>query len=618
MPDLQNLHQILTQGSNTMANFTPFSKTSLNVTETINIAATDRNINNNEVDFDLLGVQTLVQSLKYKEWTIIEEPLEKIFDEAALRSDTLYVRQEYQIRIKPFKIDNFLKNIRIDMAYNKSKSKVVATFKEGSIFACDPNLAKLLKREINKRKLRLGFLIGHFEENLNATLIKLAKAIKCDTPLPKDVRITIASSPGAIYPIDDSIILHYEKNKDATKSLIEGVHPDVLVFEYIKPQVGLNGRACNGDYTVVPPPKIQYAHYIPDKETIQTKEDEESIKYYSKVDGYVKNFNGHISISKEIFLQSASFRNTGSINTGADKDIFVKIENKNSSDDAVGSGVTIDVKELNVAGTVGSNTKVKATDLKVGEQTHRNSQLEAVENAKIHLHRGNLKAKTAEIDILENGTVIADKVYVKMMLGGEIIGHNVVVEELTSNTTIIASESIEIHKISGDHNKLIIDPNKIEDYHLKIEAYKIEFKEKEKLLREFKAEHEKKLLTHQAKLPRVKIFQQRVLAAANAKTTPSKADVIRVREYKSEAVQLKTEAEAIGTKENEINNIHLELEKLYEAELHAKIVYKERYDGRTQVIFIDVKTAKEYAMSPEGFYENLFLIKEGDDKRISW
>ncbi|QOY52716.1 hypothetical protein [Candidatus Sulfurimonas baltica] len=595
--------------------FTPVTKISFNIINTINEVAKDRNIKQNDVDFDLLGVQTLIQSVKHKDWTIIEEPLEKIFDEETLRSNSLFVKQEYKIKLRPYMQNKFFENIKIEIALNKAKSKVVATFKKGSIFPCDDNLAKLLKKEINRRKLRLGLLIGHFEGTLNSVLIKLSKVVKCNKPLQKDLRITIASSPGAVFAVDDSIILHYEKNE---KKFIEGVDINELIFEYIKPKKCLHGRSCNGNQITVSEPKVEFSHYRSDKETIEAIEDENSIKYYSKVNGYVKKESDVISISKEVSINSASFRNTGSISTGEDKDISININNKNSSDDAVGSGVSIDVKELHVDGTVGSYAKVKATDLSVGEQTHRNSQLEAVENAKIHLHRGNLIAKTAQIEILENGTVKADDVHVKKMLGGEIIGKRVIVEELTSNTTIIASESIEIHTISGQHNKLIINPDKIESYHEKTQALKREMNTKKTLLAEIKQEYEKSLSEHTKQLDRIKVFQKRVIIATKAEKAPNRTDVIRVEQYKNEAEKLKITAELIAEEENELIATSKELEKLYEAELHAKIINKSRYDGHTQVVFIDVKTSQEYSMIPEGVYKELFLKKDGSDKKISW
>lgn len=600
-----------------MGTFTHFTNTSSNITEMLNEAAKDKKISKAEVDFDLLSVRTFIQSTQNPEWTLIQEPLEKMFDEQMLKSDTLLIRQDYEINIRPYVTNQLLQHVEIELLSNKEKSKVIAIFKKGSIFPCDKNLAKLLKREINRKKVRLGFLIAHFEAGLNASLIKLANVIKCNTPLQKDVRISIAESPGAILSIDDAIIKHYEKTQQQTKSFIDGVNPNELIFEYIKPQYGTNGRSCDGKLITVLEPKILYKEYKADEESVYTEEDETSVKYYSKVNGYVKNIAGVISISKEMSISSASFRNTGSIETGENKDISIHIDNKNSSDDAVGSGVRIDVKELNVKGTIGSNTKVKANQLSVGEQTHRNSQLEAVENANINLHRGNLKAKTVQINILENGTVTADDIHVKKMLGGEIIGERVIVEELTSNALIIASESIEIITISGEHNKLIINPNKIESFHKQVETLKTTLKTNKAIVMDLKKEYTKNLIEHKEQIDRIKVFQTRVIEATKNSKIPNKADMIRIREYKEKSEKIKSDGEHVHTIENKIMVAELELQKLYEAELHAKITHQGSYNGSTQVLFLDVKTSQEYSIFPEGVYKKIVLIKDGIDKKIS-
>ena len=599
-----------------MADFTPFNKITLDINATIIETAKDRNIKKEDVDFDLLGVNTLAQTTLNQEWIKLDESVEKVYDENILKSNALVIRQEYKIRLRPYKQNTFFKNIDIKIASNKAKSKVVATFKKGTIFPCDANLAKFLKKEITRKKLRLGLLSGHFEDGLNATLVKLAKAIKCKRKLPKDIRITIASSPGPILSTDDSIVSHYKEN--SKKNLIEGVDKDELIFEYIKPKKGSDGRSCNGKFIIALEPKISYANYKPDEETVVITEDEKSVKYYSLVDGYVKDTLGVISISKELTLQSASFKNTGSIDTGDTKDILININSQDSSDDAIGTGVNIEVKELNVKGTVGSNTNIKANALNVGEQTHRNSKLEAVENAKVHLHRGNLKAKTAEIEILENGTVEADDVHVKKMLGGEIIGHRVIVEEITSNTVVIASELIEIDKITGEQNKLIIDPNKIEAYHKQVEEIREELKDKKVNLRVFKEKYSKDLAEHVERADRIKVFKKRIIAATKAGKTPNKADMIRIKQYKIQAQEIEKETKTLNKKENKIDEINTKLEKLYEAELHAKIKHKNLYDGKTQVIFVDVKTARKHELSPKGLCKEIYLKKDNNDIEISW
>jgi hypothetical protein len=601
-----------------MIKFTPVTKTATNVLKVIAQAAKDRKIKPEQIDFDLLSFQTFFKSPKHKEWTLLDTKLENLFDDKMIRSSLLELRQEYEIRIRPYDQKYLPVKLDIKLTANKTKSKVIAIIKPENILPCIPDIKELIKSEIYKRKLRAGLLLGLFEDALDDDIMKLIDNSACDTPLKDEQRLIIALSPGPVAPVHDTIIYHYDKKAKSDNQMIDGVDANELIVEYIKPKRGKSGRSCSGQAIEVREPTTKYANYIKIDDSIIKREDENSITYFSKIPGYVKRDGGSFSISNEVSLKSASFKSTGSINPGEDKDIVVNIQGKKSSEDSIGSGVNIDVKELNVEGTVGSNVKVKAHELNVGEQTHRNSQLEAVEHAEVKLHRGRLKAKTAKIDILENGSVIADEVYVKKMLGGEIIAHRVVVDELISNTVITALESIEILSIFGTHNKLIIDPNKIENYPDKIADIKAEIKAKEIDFKESQLEYTNKYTKHKNLAPRIKTFQKKVLAATKSGKSPMKADVIRIKQYKKSAEALKELAQDIVTKEEEINSLKEELQKLYDADIHAKVIHKGVYDGQTKVTFVDTKTAQEYSITPKDKVETIFLEKVGEEKMINW
>ncbi len=599
-----------------MSKFTPVTKTSTNINKSILQAAKDRKLKPQQIDFDLLSFQTFYRTPKLKEWTLLDTQLEHLFDEKMIRSPLLELRQEYEIRLRPYDKDYLPLKLDLKLTANKTKSKIIAIINPENIFPCASDIKKLIKDEIYRKKLKAGLYIGLFESSLDDDISKLVENTTCEEPLKQQQRLIIGLSPGPVAPIHDTLIYHYDKKDRSDNKMIDGVDANELIVEYIKPQRGKNGRSCDGKALQVREPGTKYATFIKaDKSTVIEKEDSNSIKYFAKIAGYVQNKKGEISISNEVSIKSASFKSTGSIDPGEDKDIVVNIKGKQSHEDSISSGVNIDVKELNVQGTIGSNVRVKANELSVGEQTHKNSQLEAVEHANVKLHRGRLKAKSANIDILETGSVIADEVYVKKMLGGEIIAHRVIVDELISNTTIIASESIEIRSIFGTHNKLIIDPNKIDTYHEKILSIKDELKVLEKNFKEHQLEYTKRHTTHEKLLPRIKTFQKKVVMATKAGKAPMKADVIRIKRYKKEAQILNEQLKDITQKEQEIENLKNELQKLYDADIHAEVIYKGVYDGHTQVTFVDTKTAQEYSITPETRAEKIVLEKR-DDKKV--
>ncbi len=601
-----------------MSTFTPVTKVVPRPKESLLLFAKEHKIAPESIDFDLIDCHTYYQAPKIKEWILLEEPLESAFEEKLIRSELLKLRQSYEIRIRPVASDSTLLHCAIALAANPSKSKITAIIKAGSIIPASSGALELLKNEIQKKKLRAGLMIALFEPYLDEELQEMLQKYAAQT-LSKDIRINAGESPAPIAQEDDHIIYHYDKKERNENRFLDGVEAGDLIAEYVKPKKGKHGRNCAGAFIEVPDPKTKYEGYLaPDVDTVERHEDEKSVTFFAKRSGYVKNERGVLKISTEVSLESASFRQTGAIDPGQEKEITVNIKNRKSELDAVGSGVNIDVKELNVEGTIGANTTIKASELNVGEQTHRSAKLEAMEHAVIKLHRGTLKAKTAEIDILETGSVNADDVSVNKMLGGEITAQRVVIKELISNATVTASESIEVHHIFGEDNTLIIDPHCIASYHERIDALQKDIKAKESTYETLTQTHTTQSEAHRARAPRIRSFQKKVLAATQAGKPPLKADVARIKQYKQEALKLEEEGKQITQNTQELQSMREELHKLYEADLHAKIMMKSDYNGHTKIIFVDPKTEQQYMMTPEGSRPVIYLKQEGDKKVIAW
>jgi len=356
--------------------------------------------------------------------------------------------------------------IKIKLSANKLKTKIMATIEKGSIFESGLDLTRALKDLIWYKKLQAGLFIDIFEPFLDKQLNKLVKLIPKDKAISKDIKFTVAIGLEAILPTDAKLEKIYELKKQDSQSIIEGIDKDELIFVYTKQKKGSNGRACNAKFIKIREPKIIDKTPIID-DTINQKEVENTIEYYANTDGYVVCENNSFTMSKTLKLDSADFKPTTNIETGEDKDISVHISHSQSeSEDAVGGGAKIDVKELNVDGSIGANVKITTQELKIDAQTHKNSTLEVENSANVKLHRGDLIAKDAEIDMLESGKVTAhSSIHIKRMLGGKAIAPIVRVDELLSNCTVIASKLIEIKSVGGQNINLIIDPDSIQSYH---------------------------------------------------------------------------------------------------------------------------------------------------------
>lgn len=597
-----------------MAKFTPVTKASINIKEDLRLAASDRKLTANKIDFDLLSYETYYKKIDDTEWHPMQgdNVLAQITEEE-IRSSEFLLQQQYQICIRPFAPHQYL-DLRFSVAMSKTTGKVTAVIDPASVIPLKKGVQEWIKEVINRKKLRLGFMIGMEDEALDKEISRLLATIQKKGPLTAPYYLPIAKFFPPVEVINDAVILHYKKlNKN--NSYIEGVQPGDLLLEYIFSKQGRNGRGYDGAPIVVPEPTVTYADVIEiDDATIVSEKDENSTRYYARVSGYVQRQEKLFSVVQELHLESASMKTTGSIEAGVDKEISLTIQQKIFSEDAVGIGVTIDVQKVDISGTVGENTRIQAEELTIGAQTHRKSTIDVSEVANIQLHRGDLRAKEANIDVLEGGRIEADVVRVNKMLGGEIIARQVYVDILYSHASIIALESIEINRIEGEGNSLIIDPYSVRVYHEKIAEFVDNIEAKEALLQEHNEELSASQLVFKENNTRIKQFQQRIVNAKKSGYEPMKADLVRVQQYKAAAHALHLSASKLREEEAYLDALRAMMDKFYEADLQGVITHHGTYNGNNRIAFIDPKTREEYGLFPEGKITHIRLEKREKGK----
>lgn len=586
--------------------FTPVTRVSRNVVKTLRDFAFERKIELGSLEFQLLSYETLIKRSGETIYEVLEKTQPLCEDE--LLDPLLEIIQEYTIKIMSKEEYKPVSNIILGLAADKHKVKAVATLMPGSVLVKHKGVLKDLRDAIWKKKLIAGLLIDFFEPNLAEQLKKIVTLLPLDKPISKELKFSVGSAIAVEPPIDAKLILDYEVVQK-TKTFIDGMQIGEKVLTYLKPKPGKDGRGCDGAYIHVREPRIISQRPEIDA-TIQEQENENAIEYFTAIDGYVVCNGNNFSISKKLILQNANFKSTGLIDTGEDKDIAVHIgDGGKKSDDAISNGVKIDVRELSVNGSVGSNVNINATDLNIAEQTHRKSKIEVSNVANIRLHKGDLSAKEANIEILEAGKVTAqESISIGQMLGGEAIAPIVRVDEVLSNCTIIASELIEIKNIRGTGVKLIIDPQNIEAHHKKIEVNIEKIKALNAAIHLKKDQLAKDIKEHQAGADRNKKFQLKVLQAQKAAQEPMKQDLIRLRQYKKAAEDLKNREAEIQTQLQEVESCELEQERYYKQDLHAQIIHHGEYDGHTQVVFVNPKTQEKIVATPTGRRENISAV----------
>lgn len=440
-----------------------------NVDKELKKVANKYGLSLSELDFTLISYKTYFKlSKESKKYRLLEEvEKEEIMTRENLLSSEFSLKQKYKINI--FKrVSNKKFPIKISLGANKEFTKVVANFSKTSNVAYHDRLFGDISTELDKKKLKQGILIGLMDEDAKQNINKVVSHIMINKSLIENIKINLCEGIERFSQSEEVTILRYKEENESLnaitrstkeKSNIDTVKKDDVVIEVIRAQVGNDGRSCKGDFLAKENSNDSSKLKLEDithSENIDRIDEEDRVFFIANKDGFVQRDGNHFDISNEMLVKQVNMRTTGSI-SGKDNGIKLNIENDDEMSDAIGSGVTLETKEIKTKGNVGSNTKLKADLIEIEGQTHQSSYIKG-KVVKIKLHKGSVEADKVNIDTLESGTVIADEVFVNTLSGGVIKAKKIFILKVISNAEISASEVIEISEIAGSNNKLIIDP----------------------------------------------------------------------------------------------------------------------------------------------------------------
>lgn len=326
-----------------------------------------------------------------------------------------------------------------------------------------PSFKELLIEEINKKKIKSGLLINLFETDF-INLIQ-AKIIVHDIYHFNDEKFLIAESYKPFSVIHDKLKklftekIEYKETEQIDykkRGFIVETKENQELLEYIKPKDGTKGFSLKG--LIIPIVLAEKKHEPTFKlgEGISFKETEDNIIFFATKSGFIKLTKDILEINNDLELKEISFKKTGNIEADLSSDINILVKEKNSAVDAI-SGVEVDAKHVNVEGSIGAGATIHAETITVDEQIHRNAEIRA-KDIKVNRLKGKAVGDNIEIRLLEQGSIKGKVIKIGKSHGGTIIGEEVYIDELRSNTTIMASKLIHIKVCIGEDNHLIINP----------------------------------------------------------------------------------------------------------------------------------------------------------------
>ncbi|MBA1437406.1 MAG: DUF342 domain-containing protein [Epsilonproteobacteria bacterium] len=611
----------------TLARVRPTVVRTQNVAKEIFNIAKSHDMKPELLDFNLLGLQTYTRTVsnnKETEWEEIEaENLYNLDDVTQLLNPDFQIRQTYEIEV--FSISknsrDIFKDFKAAVGANATKCKVYLSVAAGSKLEYVEHLDYELKSYIDKKKIRAGILIDIFDEMVDDMVSKLSAQIRINgsVQFQKNETYLIAEGVEPTATTNDALILHYENNNEvaenerinyASRGFIQSVKKDELLIEYIKPKPGKPGRNCRGDYMQPEEPVVVNEPTFDVDETIKVVETPDSIHYIAKENGYIAFEENKYVIKQDVDIAEISFKTTGSIASGIDSDVSISVKESDAIKDAVGTGMFVEVSEIDIDGNVGSNAKVIAKKAKIGGQTHQSSFVKADE-LDINVHKGNAEGQGIHITRLEHGHIKGEDVDVTQALGGVIFAKNITLDVCTSHVKATATKKIEINKLHGSENIFTIDPVLSDDAQKSLQDNEEKAKELKIEIREIKKEIQKYTKLIKDGTPAFLDIKKRLIHYKKNGVKMPEAFVKKYKDFQALQNKLKALQENYERQQDQLNLLSTRTVSFQDSIFDARVINHGEWIGYNEIKFKLMNPPKELVYKPaEGSQEKIFALKK--------
>lgn len=570
------------------------------------------------LDFKLLSFSTSY-TFDNQTWHKVNEQQLQIFEEdEKFLNPNLNIEQEYKIQIDT-KANIASSKINIELKTDELCTFLKAIVKANENISYHEKIALDVFEAVYKQMIKEGFLLGFRIFDFKKQIISFNAKVKEKKAFNFEIEFEVSKGLKPQTSIDEKIIFHYlEKLKNLddmmNRNYVAPVGKDELAIERIKPKDGKEGRDLKFKFLKSLPPKLN-EEKISVSSNFEIKEDEESIKYIAKKDGFIIVNNSTYEIENHLELKKVDFKSTGSIWAGLDKQVSIVVKNTNLLEEAVGPRITLEAQELEVVGNIAQESTLRAKKLLLKGSMHQKSKIYG-ENVEVDILKGYCEANEFKAEGLENGILRAKKVNIKKTMGGEIIADEIYIEELFNNCVCSAKKLIHIGKVQGTGNKLIIEHAKIFEQDGSGEVL-LQNLENNKIEQE-KTKNELEEIRHTIHVSKdsVKLLQQKAKEFMAAKKPIPQAYKSTINDYNHKIElfnHLKTTLENLI--EQEKDGIE-KLKKVQEELLEAKIINKKGdWVDLNEIKFKLLYPSKELTFSPqkEEKIQCLQLIKIGED-----
>lgn len=559
------------------------------------------------IDFDIIEIKTECKVVGESQPRQIPAEKLNIFDDDNFFVEKVEsIKQNYLVKfydtrqVKPTPLPNVAINA------NKNLTKILATVSQNADTVYFKEFDKKLINFIYKKLIKVGILVGIRNKTMLEEVAKIYSVLRVKEFIDKDYTFIVTAGVNVNPSADDALVFYYKnKNKStdendkidySNRGYLLGVTENELIFEYVKLREGANGRDVRGKLLPTQKAKATIAKMPEHTENIYSKEDEEGIKFFSKKSGYVQEEKGVFDIKDELDVNEISFKTTGSVDTGLDTNVTLNVKEKDLTKDAIGTGMTVEANEINIEGNVAANAVVKANKVVIGGQTHAKALIEA-KDAKIAVHIGSFDGEYVEIDRLEGGKVKAKKVVIKSAIGGEIIAESVIIDTLVSNSNIIIADTLEIKKLKGVNNKILVDFSMIKNTGEQINERMAKIKAiREQIVKMPRTLESKRCVIEENKGP-INVIKAKIEELKSTNNTPPVTFMKKLKEYQQLVHEYNALLKEFREKKAAIAELKSEIANIQDGIFSSKVINHSNWREFNEIKFRLVDPARDITYS---------------------
>ena len=559
------------------------------------------------IDFDIMEIKTECKVVGESQPRQVPAEKLNIFDDDKFFVEKVEsIKQNYLVKfydtrqVKPTPLPNVAINA------NKNLTKILATVSQNADTVYFKEFDKKLINFIYKKLIKVGILVGIRNKTMLEEVAKIYSVLRVKEFIDKDYSFVVTAGVNVNPSADDALVFYYKnKNKStdendkidySNRGYLLGVTENELIFEYVKLREGANGRDVRGKLLPTQKAKATIAKMPEHTENIYSKEDEEGIKFFSKKSGYVQEEKGVFDIKDELDVNEISFKTTGSVDTGLDTNVTLNVKEKDLTKDAIGTGMTVEANEINIEGNVAANAVVKANKVVIGGQTHAKALIEA-KDAKIAVHIGSFDGEYVEIDRLEGGKVKAKKVVIKSAIGGEIIAESVIIDTLVSNSNIIIADTLEIKKLKGVNNKILVDFSMIKNTGEQINERMAKIKTiREQIVKMPRTLESKRCVIEENKGP-INVIKAKIEELKSTNNTPPVTFMKKLKEYQQLVHEYNALLKEFREKKAAIAELKSEIANIQDGIFSSKVINHSNWREFNEIKFRLVDPARDITYS---------------------